>query len=38
MYHLIKLELKKYKIGWYIKGALVANGLILALLYFFYGD
>ncbi|GAF13770.1 hypothetical protein JCM19046_4726 [Bacillus sp. JCM 19046] len=35
MYHLIKLELKKHKIGWYIKGALLANGIILALLYFF---
>ncbi|WP_144558914.1 ABC transporter permease [Shouchella miscanthi] len=35
MYRLIKLELKKHKIGWYIKGTLIANASILAMLYFF---
>lgn len=35
MYRLMKLELKKHKIGWYIKGTLIANASILAMLYFF---
>lgn len=34
MYQLIKLELRKSKIGWYIKGAIIANIIILGMLYF----
>ncbi|NBJ69334.1 MULTISPECIES: ABC transporter permease [Clostridia] len=30
---LIKLELKKVKIGWYVKGAIIANILILSFLF-----
>ncbi|MRR43984.1 ABC transporter permease, partial [Bacillus anthracis] len=25
MLHLIKLELKKFKLGWYVKRAIIAN-------------
>ncbi|PAV28683.1 hypothetical protein CIL05_15450 [Virgibacillus profundi] len=32
MYQLIKLEFKKNKIGWYIKGAIIANIIILGML------
>ncbi|TSB47803.1 ABC transporter permease [Alkalicoccobacillus porphyridii] len=35
MYHLMKLELQKHKIGWFVKGAILSNIIILALLYFF---
>lgn len=31
MLHLVKLEMKKFKFGWYIKGALIANIIITAL-------
>lgn len=34
MLHLMKLELKKFKIGWYVRGAIIANIAILALLIF----
>ncbi|MGW6194045.1 ABC transporter permease [Bacillus cereus] len=32
MLRLMKLELKKFKLGWYVKGAVIANIVILALL------
>ncbi|MBP1082655.1 MULTISPECIES: hypothetical protein [Bacillus] len=32
MFHLIKLELKKNKLGWFIKGAILANIIILGFL------
>ncbi len=32
MFHLIKLEIKKNKLGWFVKGAILANILILGLL------
>ncbi|MED1408994.1 MULTISPECIES: ABC transporter permease [Bacillus] len=32
MLRLMKLELKKFKLGWYVKGAIIANITILALL------
>lgn len=32
LFHLIKLELKKNKIGWFAKGAILANIIILGLL------
>lgn len=35
MYQLVKLELKKNKIGWYIKGAIIANIIIIGMLYLF---
>ncbi|MGE7883378.1 ABC transporter permease [Bacillus sp. NPDC094077] len=35
MLRLMKLELKKFKLGWYVKGAIIANITILALLIFF---
>ncbi|MDZ5605875.1 ABC transporter permease [Bacillus pseudomycoides] len=34
MLHLMKLEMKKFKLGWYIKGAIIANIVMLALLIF----
>ncbi|AAP28462.1 MULTISPECIES: ABC transporter permease [Bacillus] len=34
MLHLIKLELKKFKLGWYVKRAIIANIVILALMIF----
>ncbi|MGG0303179.1 ABC transporter permease [Bacillus albus] len=34
MLRLMKLELKKFKLGWYVKGAVIANIAILALLIF----
>ncbi|MBJ8102098.1 ABC transporter permease [Bacillus cereus group sp. N11] len=34
MLHLMKLELKKFKLGWYVKGAVIANITILALMIF----
>ncbi|PGB03032.1 ABC transporter permease [Bacillus toyonensis] len=34
MLRLMKLELKKFKLGWYVKGAIIANITILALLVF----
>ena len=34
MLRLMKLELKKFKLGWYVKGAIIANIVILALLIF----
>lgn len=34
MLHLMKLEMKKFKIGWYVKGALIANIIITALFVF----
>ncbi|MGH0593216.1 ABC transporter permease [Bacillus pretiosus] len=34
MLHLMKLELKKFKIGWYVRGAIIANIAILALMIF----
>ncbi|MEF8679102.1 UNVERIFIED_CONTAM: ABC transporter permease [Bacillus cereus] len=34
MLRLMKLELKKFKIGWYVRGAIIANIAILALLIF----
>ncbi|MFB5251053.1 ABC transporter permease [Bacillus mycoides] len=34
MLRLMKLEMKKFKLGWYVKGAIVANIAILALLIF----
>lgn len=33
MYHLLKLELKKASLGWYWKGAIVANFLIVVTVY-----
>ncbi|EJR51063.1 hypothetical protein IIM_03431 [Bacillus cereus VD107] len=32
MLRLMKLELKKFKLGWYVKGAIIANIAILALM------
>ncbi|MED0967279.1 ABC transporter permease [Bacillus paramycoides] len=32
MLQLMKLEMKKFKLGWYVKGAIIANIAILALL------
>lgn len=32
LFHLIKLELRKHKLGWFIKGAIIANIVILGLL------
>ncbi|MED0968773.1 ABC transporter permease [Bacillus paramycoides] len=32
MLRLMKLEMKKFKLGWYVKGAIIANIAILALL------
>ena len=32
MLHLMKLELKKFKLGWYVRGAIIANIAILALM------
>ncbi|MGH0428959.1 ABC transporter permease [Bacillus hominis] len=32
MLHLMKLELKKFKLGWYVKRAIIANIVILALM------
>ncbi|PFM65097.1 hypothetical protein COJ48_07650 [Bacillus cereus] len=32
MLRLMKLEMKKFKLGWYVKGAIIANITILALL------
>jgi len=34
MLHLMKLELKKFKLGWYVKRAIIANIVILALMIF----
>jgi hypothetical protein len=34
MLRLMKLEIKKFKLGWYVKGAIIANITILALLIF----
>ena len=34
MVRLMKLELKKFKLGWYVKGAIIANITILALMIF----
>lgn len=34
MLRLMKLELKKFKLGWYVKRAVIANIVILALLIF----
>ncbi|PFL36199.1 ABC transporter permease [Bacillus cereus] len=34
MIHLMKLELKKFKLGWYVKRAIIANIVILALMIF----
>ncbi|KFN01899.1 ABC transporter permease [Bacillus clarus] len=34
MLWLMKLEIKKFKLGWYVKGAIIANIVILALLIF----
>ncbi|EMY5505625.1 ABC transporter permease [Bacillus sp. FSL L8-0642] len=34
MLRLMKLELKKFKLGWYVKGAVIANIAILALMTF----
>ncbi|HDR4423695.1 TPA: ABC transporter permease [Bacillus cereus] len=34
MLRLMKLEMKKFKIGWYVRGAIIANIAILALLIF----
>ncbi|MDT3492869.1 ABC transporter permease [Bacillus toyonensis] len=34
MLRLMKLELKKFKLGWYVKGAVIANIVILALMIF----
>ncbi|EOP01161.1 MULTISPECIES: ABC transporter permease [Bacillus] len=34
MLRLMKLEMKKFKLGWYVKGAIIANIAILALLIF----
>ncbi|WP_002145482.1 ABC transporter permease [Bacillus cereus] len=35
MLRLMKLELKKFKVGWYVRGVIIANIAILALLIFF---
>ncbi|EOQ26134.1 ABC transporter permease [Bacillus cereus group sp. RP37] len=34
MLRLMKLEMKKFKLGWYVKGAVIANIAILALMIF----
>ncbi len=34
MLRLMKLELKKFKLGWYVKGAVITNIAILALMIF----
>ncbi|RAN91865.1 hypothetical protein B5P41_00445 [Bacillus sp. SRB_28] len=34
MLHLMKLEMKKFKLGWYVRGAIIANIAILALMIF----
>lgn len=34
MLRLMKLELKKFKLGWYVRGAIIANLVILALMIF----
>lgn len=34
MLRLMELEMKKFKLGWYVKGAIIANIVILALLIF----
>lgn len=34
MLQLIKLEIKKSKLGWYIKGAIIANIVMVAMLFF----
>lgn len=34
MFRLMKLELKKFKLGWYVKRAIIANIVILALMIF----
>ena len=34
MLQLIKLEIKKNKLGWYIKGAIIANIVMVAMLFF----
>ncbi|WP_144500978.1 ABC transporter permease [Bacillus nitratireducens] len=34
MLRLMKLELKKFKLGWYVRGAIIANIAILALMIF----
>ncbi|MED0872417.1 ABC transporter permease [Bacillus mobilis] len=34
MLRLMKLEMKKFKLGWYVRGAIIANIAILALLIF----
>ncbi|PEE41609.1 ABC transporter permease [Bacillus pseudomycoides] len=34
MLQLMKLEMKKFKLGWYVKGAIIANILMVALLFF----
>jgi ABC-type transport system involved in multi-copper enzyme maturation permease subunit len=32
MLHLLKLEMKKYNLGWYVKGAIIANIVITAIV------
>ena len=32
MLHLLKLEMKKCNLGWYVKGALIANIMITAVV------
>ncbi|MGG1400067.1 ABC transporter permease [Bacillus salipaludis] len=32
MFHLIRLEFKKFKLGWFVKGAILANIIILSFL------
>lgn len=34
MLRLMKLELKKFKLGWYVRGAIIANLVILAFMIF----
>lgn len=34
MLQLIKLEMKKCKLGWYMKGAIIANVVMVAMLFF----
>ncbi|MFB7158184.1 MULTISPECIES: ABC transporter permease [unclassified Lysinibacillus] len=34
MLHLLKLEMKKFKLGWYVKGAIIANIVITAIVCF----
>ncbi|HDX9576811.1 TPA: ABC transporter permease [Bacillus pseudomycoides] len=33
MLHLMKLEMKKFKFGWYVKGAVIANVIITAMFF-----